>query len=135
MYNSEPSPTPGGIQVEGAEAWVVERIVDDRKKNRRHQILVHWKGHPEHETTWELLAHLARSQQLVKEYWYLEQDSKVPFKFPVMARKPVSHFVAQLPAPNPIDSELDPVGVWNTIQDSEYESQNEIEYPMDTTWC
>jgi hypothetical protein len=51
-----------------------------------------------------------------------------------MARKPVSHFVAQLPAMILIDSEPDPVGFWDAMQDSEYESQNEIVYPMDTTW-
>jgi hypothetical protein len=50
-----------------------------------------------------------------------------------MVRKPMSHFVAQLPAMILIESGLNPVGFWNTIQDSEYESQNEIEYPMDTT--
>jgi hypothetical protein len=42
--------------------------------------------------------------------------------------------VAQLPAIIPIDSELDSVGFWDAMQDSEYESQNEIEYPTDTTW-
>jgi hypothetical protein len=33
----------------------------------------------------------------------------------------------------PINSELDPVGFWDAMQDSEYESQNEINYSMDTT--
>jgi hypothetical protein len=35
-----------------------------------------------------------------------------------MARKPVSHFVAQLPAMIPIDSELDPVSYWDVMQDT-----------------
>jgi hypothetical protein len=34
----------------------------------------------------------------------------------------------------PIDPELNPVGFWDNMQDSEYKSQNEIEYPIDTTW-
>jgi hypothetical protein len=51
-----------------------------------------------------------------------------------MARKPMSHFVAQLPAMISIDSELNPVSFWDAMQDSEYECQNEIEYLMDTTW-
>jgi hypothetical protein len=46
----------------------VKKIVDDRKKNQHHQFLVYWKVHPEHEATCELLAHLIRSQELVKEY-------------------------------------------------------------------
>jgi hypothetical protein len=108
--------------------------VDDRnKKNQCHQFLVHWKGHPEHEASWESLAHLAGSQEFVKEDWYQKYDSEVPFKFLAMARKPTSYFVAQLPAMIPIDSELNPVGFCDTMQDSEYESQNEIEYPIDTT--
>jgi hypothetical protein len=112
----------------------MEKILDDRKKNRCHQFLVHWKGHSEHEATWKPLAHLARSPKLVNEYWYQEYDGEVPFKFPVMAGKPASHFVAQLPAVIPIDSKCDPVSFCDAMQDSEYESQNEIEYPMDTTW-
>jgi hypothetical protein len=39
----------------------------------------------------------------------------------------MGHFVAPLPAMIPINSELDPVGFWDAMQDSEYESQNEIE--------
>jgi hypothetical protein len=51
-----------------------------------------------------------------------------------MAKKSASHFVAQLPAMIPIDSELKPVGFWNIMHDSEYKSQNLIEYSMVTTW-
>jgi hypothetical protein len=67
----------------------------------------------------------------VKEYWYQEHDSEVPFKFPVMAKKQISHFVAQLPVIISIDPKLDPVGFWNTIQDSVYKSHSEIKYPID----
>jgi hypothetical protein len=40
MYPSECFPRSGHIEVK-EEAWVVEKIVDDRKKNRCHQFLVH----------------------------------------------------------------------------------------------
>jgi hypothetical protein len=66
MYPSERFARPGPIEVKGEEVWVVEKIVDDRKKNQCHQFLVHWKWHTEHEVIWELLAHLAGSQELVK---------------------------------------------------------------------
>jgi hypothetical protein len=49
-----------------------------------------------------------------------------------MARKPRNYFVAQLPTIIPINSELDPVGFWNAMQDLEYKSKNEITYFMDT---
>jgi hypothetical protein len=45
----------------------------------------------------------------------------------------MSRFVAQLPAIILIDSELDLVSFWDTMHDSEYKSQNEIEYPIDIT--
>jgi hypothetical protein len=70
MYLSKCFPRPGPIEVEGEDALVVEKIVDDRKKNQHHQFLVHWKGHSEQKATGKLLAQLARSQELVKEYWY-----------------------------------------------------------------
>jgi hypothetical protein len=70
MYLSKCITRPRPIEVEGEEVGVVEKIVDDRKKNQHHQFLVYWKGHLEHEATWEPLSHLAGSQELVKEYWY-----------------------------------------------------------------
>jgi hypothetical protein len=37
IYPSEYFPRPGPIEVEGEEeVWIVEKIVDDRKKNRCH---------------------------------------------------------------------------------------------------
>jgi hypothetical protein len=70
----------------------------------------------------------------VKEYGYQEHDSEVTFRFPTMARKPTSDFMAQLPAMIPMNSELNLVSFWNTMQDSEYKCQTEIQYPINTTW-
>jgi hypothetical protein len=39
--------------------------------------------------------------------------------------------MAQPPAMISINSELNPIDFWDTMQDSKYKSQNEIEYPMD----
>jgi hypothetical protein len=69
----------------------------------------------------------------VKKYWYYEHDREVPFKYSTLVRKTISHFVAQLPVMIFIDSDIDPVRFWDAILDSEYESQNEIPYPMVTT--
>jgi hypothetical protein len=41
MYPSKCFPRREPIKVEGEEAWVVEKILDDRKKNQYHQFLVH----------------------------------------------------------------------------------------------
>jgi hypothetical protein len=61
MYPSECFARSGPIEVEGKKVLVVEKIVDDRKKNQCHQFLVHWKEHLAHEVTWEPLTHLTRS--------------------------------------------------------------------------
>jgi hypothetical protein len=50
-----------------------------------------------------------------------------------MARKPKSFSVAQLLVMIQIDSQLDPVGISDVMQNSQSESQNEIKYAMDTT--
>jgi hypothetical protein len=50
-----------------------------------------------------------------------------------MAKKPISNFVTQLPAIISIDLELHHVGIWDALQDLEYESQNEIENLINTT--
>jgi hypothetical protein len=39
-----------------------------------------------------------------------------------MAKRPMSNFGAQLPAMILINSELDPVSFWDTMQDSKYKS-------------
>jgi hypothetical protein len=51
MYLSEWFSRSGQIEVEGEKGWVVETILDDRKKNHSHQFLVHSKGHPKHEAS------------------------------------------------------------------------------------
>jgi hypothetical protein len=41
MYLSKRFARPGPIKVKGEEVWVVEKILNNRKKNRCHQFLVH----------------------------------------------------------------------------------------------
>jgi hypothetical protein len=133
MYPSEHLSRHGPIEVEGEDLLVEEKILDNRKKNLHHHFLVHWIGYRKHEATWQPLTHLAGSQELVKEYWYQEHKCKVPFKLSAMARKSTSDFVAQLPAMYLMDSELKPVGFWDAMHDSKYQSKTETGYTMDTT--
>jgi hypothetical protein len=52
-----------------------------------------------------------------------------------MARKLISHLAAEPTAWIPINTELNLISFYDVMQDSEYERQQEIEYPMDTTWA
>jgi hypothetical protein len=42
----------------GDESFTVDRIVAQRRRGRRIEYLVMWKGYPPEENTWEPLAHL-----------------------------------------------------------------------------
>ena len=44
MFPSERYTRPGPIQIDGEERWVVEKIVNDRKRKRNIGFLVHWDG-------------------------------------------------------------------------------------------
>jgi hypothetical protein len=46
----------------------------------------------------------------------------------------MTYFVTPIPAMIEIDPKQDLVGFWNAMQDSEYKSQNEIKYSLDTIW-
>jgi hypothetical protein len=50
-YPSKHFTRPEPIEVTREEVWVMEWIENERKKYQHHQFLVHWKGHPEHDTT------------------------------------------------------------------------------------
>ncbi len=57
------------LEVEDEEQeWVVEDIRDSCVRSRELQYLVKWKGFPEEENTWEPVAHLGNSMELVEEF-------------------------------------------------------------------
>jgi len=54
--------------VAGEEEWEVEDIIDFRNKNGVKEFLVHWKGYPETERTWEPETNITNAKQLLKAY-------------------------------------------------------------------
>ena len=48
--------------------YEVEEVVDSRMFRNKLQYLVHWKGYPVSERTWEPAAHMAHAQELVADF-------------------------------------------------------------------
>jgi transposase InsO family protein len=59
---------PPPIEIQGEQEYEVERVLDTRTYRRQKQYLVHWRGYPEAEATWEPACNLRNSQDLVAEY-------------------------------------------------------------------
>ena len=54
--------------VHGEEEWEVEAIINHRVRRGKRHYLVHWKGYPASERTWENTRDLKNSQELLDEY-------------------------------------------------------------------
>jgi transposase InsO family protein len=48
--------------------YEVQRILDKRKTGRKVEYLVQWKGYPLHEATWEPVANLQNSKELIQDF-------------------------------------------------------------------
>jgi hypothetical protein len=54
--------------VRGEEEWEVEAIINHRIRRGKTEFLVHWKGYPDSERTWQKNTDLGNSKQLIAEY-------------------------------------------------------------------
>ena len=66
-YQGEAPCTPP-ILVDGEEEFEVERILNHRKRARKWEYLVKWKGYGAHENSWEPESHMEHSEELLKSY-------------------------------------------------------------------
>ena len=61
-------PPPVTIAGQDEPEYEVEAILDKRTHRGSPQYLVHWKGYPVHDATWEPIANLRNARRLVREY-------------------------------------------------------------------
>ena len=54
--------------IEGKEEYKVEEILDKRKRGRRFQYLVKWKGYPDSSNEWITRTNLGNARELVEAY-------------------------------------------------------------------
>jgi len=54
--------------VEGKKEWEVEDIIEERRKDGHKEYLVHWRGYPIEERTWETEDNLQNAQQILQAF-------------------------------------------------------------------
>ena len=67
-HRPTPPTPPPAIVVDGKEEFEVEKILDKRKRWRRDEYLVKWKGYPEYEATWEPRTNLTNVAEAMEEF-------------------------------------------------------------------
>ena len=61
-------PPPPSIEIEGEPEYEVEEIRDSRHHRGQLQYLVHWKGYPREEDTWEPTENVKNTQDLIDKF-------------------------------------------------------------------
>jgi hypothetical protein len=54
--------------IDGEEEWPVEKILDSRKRYRKLQYLVKWKGYPDTDNSWEPYENVKNCEQLLQDF-------------------------------------------------------------------
>jgi Chromo (CHRromatin Organisation MOdifier) domain len=64
-------PRPPALIVGQEKEYKIEEIHNSRRHRRRLEFLVHWKGYPDEDNTWEPERHLENAPQVVKRFYDL----------------------------------------------------------------
>ena len=54
--------------IHGEEEWEIEAILKHRTKRRKTEYLIHWKGYPSSERTWQKEQDFDNAKELLDEY-------------------------------------------------------------------
>ncbi|KNE88802.1 hypothetical protein PSTG_17762, partial [Puccinia striiformis f. sp. tritici PST-78] len=68
MIDGRQAPTPDPIRMEGMDEWEVEEILDGRKKGKKTEFLVSWKGFGPEEDSWEPEQNLQNCKELLEKF-------------------------------------------------------------------
>ena len=69
QYESQRAPIPPPpVLVDDVEEYEVEEILDSKMYRGKLKYLVHWKGYPKEERTWEPESNLTHADELIKEF-------------------------------------------------------------------
>ena len=65
LYKNRPPPE---MQIDGEDAWIVEKVLNKRIKNKLIEYLVKWEDYPDWESTWEPVTNLQAALDVIREY-------------------------------------------------------------------
>lgn len=70
-HGARPAPVIGDNPDDEEPEWEVEKILDwqPARGRRPKRFLVHWKGYPLNEATWEPEVNIAHAQDAVRDFW------------------------------------------------------------------
>ena len=71
-------PGPMEVTEDRDEEYEVEQIVDSRWKGQHLEYLIHWKGYPEEEHTWEPAGNLTHAKEAIADFH--QKMPQVPWK-------------------------------------------------------
>ncbi|KNF02919.1 hypothetical protein PSTG_03868 [Puccinia striiformis f. sp. tritici PST-78] len=71
---------PDPIEVQGEEEWEVEEALNCRRKGRRRQFLISWKGYAPEENSWEPETNLTNCGKLLKNFQTKFPDAAANYK-------------------------------------------------------
>ena len=67
-FSSRVIDPPPPVEIDSHLEYVVESIVNHRKRYNKNEYLVHWKGYGEQDCTWEPELALKNSDSILKDY-------------------------------------------------------------------
>ena len=68
LFPNQTVSPPEPIQMIGHVEYEVERIIDIRRRHRRTQYLIKWKGYSEHESTWEDEEDCQNARKMIEKF-------------------------------------------------------------------
>jgi len=110
------------IPIDNAEEWEADQKLDYRRKNNRHEFLVHGKGHERADDSGEPIENLDHSLELIQEYW----DANHPAE---QTPQITSHYIKASWEPmevsfTPCTANDCPDDFWELYDDEEYDSSS-----------
>jgi len=121
---------PAPILINNAQEWEADQILDYRRQNNRHEFLVHWKGYEQADDSWEPIANLDHSLELIQEYWYANHPAEPRPQITSHYIKPSWELMEV--SSTPCTTNDYPDDFWEPYDDQEYDSSSSEQYYFPT---